>query len=199
MYHSDTLEEIFDFTHYQDDPEAAKTLERIKIVWHYCFGISKWMQSSLQGEREAQILVKESCIIAQKIRDERVKKLVEIKEAKKAEELKRREEEEKRRLKSIKETPEENKEVHHEEAKKLAVSSMNIKVAASKDTNKAKKRNRTKLATQLVIPKNKKKNKNNKKEEKAQPVEEDKKEEVEKEEDHKEDTPVEPVVERPED
>mmetsp|Transcript_1512 Transcript_1512/g.1787 ORF Transcript_1512/g.1787 Transcript_1512/m.1787 type:complete len:341 (+) Transcript_1512:696-1718(+) len=180
MYHSDILKEII--THKNNSnsqpSDMLKVEEKFKIVWRYTHSIMKWMQNSLQGEREIQLLIKDALAIAQTlIQDKResfAKKWVELKEKERKEKEDRQKHKQEAELKRIAE----EKEVDNSKKGKVAVSSVNQKVAVSKDLNKHKKQNRKKLLNQVVIPKQKKKDRKQE--------ENEEKKAHEHEEDHKE-------------
>lgn len=57
MYHSDIIEDAFDFTMgmYNDDPDKQKYEEKLKVIWKYSNSIIKWIQNSLQGEKHFMV------------------------------------------------------------------------------------------------------------------------------------------------
>jgi hypothetical protein len=57
MYHSDIIEDAFDYTMdmYKDDPEMPKYEEKLRVIWKYASNIAKWIQNSLQGEKHFMI------------------------------------------------------------------------------------------------------------------------------------------------
>ena len=189
MYHADILKDIF----MQWNPEQivlsdpSKTEEMMKVVWRHTLNISKWVQTSFNGEKEAHILIIESLKIAQNIINDKkasiLKKWTENKERELKAKLDKEEQECKAKAKEEEEKAK-SQELVQPELKKKTTSSINQKVSVSKDTNRAKKANRKKLINQITVPKTKKKGKDEKNEKeleevKKEIVEEDKKEQKE--------------------
>jgi len=53
MYHSDIIEDAFDYAMgmYDNEPDQPKYEEKLRIVGRYTANIIRWVQSSLQGEK----------------------------------------------------------------------------------------------------------------------------------------------------
>ena len=185
MYHSDILNEIFSLwdPNLPSQSDVSKTEELMKIVWKYTSNITKWMQNSFNGEKEAQVLVKESLKLAEKVIKEKKESINQKWLENKEKEIKAKKEREEKEKQNKETEVKKQEELEQPQLKKNATSSINQKVAISKDSNRSKKANRKKLINQINVPKSKKKDKGGDKDEKQ--LEEVKKEIVE--EDNKED------------
>lgn len=188
MYHSDILKEMFNqYDASQAAPaDSTKSEEMMKIVWKHSLSICKWMQNSLNGEKETHILIKESLKIVEKLikdkKDSIFKKWTENKEKERKNKLEQEERE--RKAKQDEEEKAKAKELEQPDLKKKSTSSINQKVSVSKVSNKSKKSNRKKLINQINVPSSKKKAKDENtdkkpEEEKKEIVEEDNKEQAE--------------------
>jgi len=165
----------------------------MKVVWRHTLNISKWVQTSFNGEKEAHILIIESLKIAQNIiNDKKVSILKKWTENKERELKAKLDKEEQERKAKEEEEKAKSQELVQPELKKKTTSSINQKVSVSKDTNRAKKANRKKLINQITVPKTKKKGKDEKNEKNEKELEEVKKEIVEEDKkEQKEDKPPE--------
>ena len=67
MYHSDIIEDAFEYSMGMDksDPDRPKYEDKLKVVWRSTNNITRWFLSSYQGEKEIQILIRQSLQLAE--------------------------------------------------------------------------------------------------------------------------------------